>query len=378
MSTLFAPLFLYILRINRRIRKKSFDKPVNEADYAIIVTAYRQLDMVPDAVRSILRMRYDNFLIYVVADNCAGQNLGFEDERLIVLHPEKVLASNIRSHLYATQHFIRDHDRLTIIDSDNVVHPDYLISLNQLFDRGFKAVQGVRAARNLDTNYACLDEAGDMLYRFIDRKLLFEAGSSSTLAGSGMAFQTDLYRSLLESNELDGAGFDKLFQSKLVEQGHRIAFSEKAIVYDAKTSAPEQLVKQRARWINAWGRFAILGVRILVKGIITFNRNRVLFAITMLRPPLFILAAISGVSFIVNLWVAPWLSLLWFLAAISFVGSFLLALSYFAADPRIYRALKSIHLFIYYQVKALFNARKANKLSVATEHTKVETIANDK
>src|SRR5690606_37180046 len=112
------------------------------------------------------------------------------NDKVVLLRPPKTLASNIKSHFYAIARFKRPHELLTIIDSDNLVDSEYLNELNVFFASGYNAVQGVRTAKNLNTTFACLDEAGDIYYRLIDRNLLFQAGSSSALSGSGMAFRT--------------------------------------------------------------------------------------------------------------------------------------------------------------------------------------------
>src|SRR5690606_21574777 len=142
---------------------------------------------------------------------------------------------------YAIRRFVRPHERLTIIDSDNLVDPEYLNRLNEAFGKGFIAVQGVRKPENLDTVYAQLDAARDIYYHFYDGKILFGAGSSATLAGSGMAFTTALYRESLEHLDITGAGFDKVLQAAIVKRGNRIAYQEAAIVYDKKTSQAGQL-----------------------------------------------------------------------------------------------------------------------------------------
>lgn len=369
-SSLLAPLIFYLIGSFRRNRKPPLFSQRVDADYAIIVTAYTQTDLIPEAVDSILKLRYTNFLIYVVADNCDVSDLHFDDNRVILLRPPEVLANNIKSHFYAIQHFQRRHKRIAIIDSDNLVDENMLRALNYYFDHGFKAVQGVRAAKNLDSDYACLDEAGDIFYRYIDRKLLFEAGSSASLAGSGMAFETDLYVDLLSDAKIEGAGFDKMFQCKIVESGERIAFSEKAVVYDGKTSAPAQLVKQRARWMNAWFKFFLYGIRIFWRGVFRADKNAVLFAIVLVRPPLFILMFFAFGFFVANIFLMPWLSVFWVFSVVVFIGFFFKALSYNNANEKIYQALKSIPKFVYYQILALLNARRASKLSVATEHKK--------
>src|SRR5690606_40964882 len=96
-----------------------------------------------------------------VADNFKGEFVDIESDcqKIKLLFPESPLKSNVRSHLFAFNSFIREHDRITIIDGDNLIHPDYLVNLNRAFDRGFIAVQGSRYPKNLDTDYARLDRS---------------------------------------------------------------------------------------------------------------------------------------------------------------------------------------------------------------------------
>jgi cellulose synthase/poly-beta-1,6-N-acetylglucosamine synthase-like glycosyltransferase len=364
---LVLPLFLYIIYMAGR--KKSIVRlRQQEADYAIIVTAYQQTAMLPAVVKSLLNLQYTNYIIYIVADDCDVSHLQFDDPRVVLFRPPAVLASNTASHFYAIRRFKRDHERVTIIDSDNLVHPDYLNKISVLFNKGFHAVQGVRRPKNLDTTLACLDGARDIYYHFYDGKVLFHSGSSATLCGSGMAFTTDLYRRCLEHKNVQGAGFDKVLQFELVKRGYRIAFAEDAIVYDEKTSRSGQLVKQRARWVNTWFKYFSFGFTLIGRSIQNFSRNQFLFGLVLLRPPLFIFLLLSIVCLIVNLFIWPMLALLWFTGLLLFGLGFLVALASEETDRRIYRSLVSIPQFVYLQVKSLLKAKKANQYSVATEH----------
>lgn len=365
---LILPLILYLLHFNRK-RTLPPNTVENKAyDYAIIVTAYQQTNLLPAVVDSILKLNYQNYLVYVVADNCDISGLDFQHDKVILLRPEETLASNTKSHFYAVKHFKRDHEYLTIIDSDNLVEPEYLNELNNFFARGFIAVQGVRKAKNLNTDYACLDEAGDMYYRFIDRKLLFDVGSSASLAGSGMAFTTAFYRECLESLNIEGAGFDKVLQMAILDRSERIAFAENAIVYDEKTSKPDQLVNQRARWINTWFKYAGRGVKLLGVGLVKLNWNQFLCGLVFSRPPLFIIVGLTGLSILIDLFLMPEMLLFWACSIFSFFLIFFISLNYFKAPKVIYRALRKIPMFIFLQILSLFRAKRANKISTATVH----------
>ena len=362
------PMVLYISYLLKPKMQLKKSGNISEADYAIIVTAYEQTHTLPPVIDSLLRLQYNNYLIYIVADKCDVSNLHFADERVIVLRPPETLASNTRSHFYAIKNFKRAHDRLTIIDSDNLVEPDYLTQLNVCFDAGFVAVQGERKAKNLDTTYACIDAARDVYYHFYDGKILFEVGSSATLAGSGMAFTVKLYRECLEHLDVTGAGFDKVLQKEIITRNHRIAFTNKAIVYDEKTSQSDQLVKQRARWINTWFKYFVFGFRITGLGIRRFDWNQFLFGLILLRPPLFIFLILSVFLMALNIFICPFMALIWLIGFALFVIGFFTALLLSPTDKRIYKALSGIPKFVFYQVLSLLKAKNANKHSVATQH----------
>ncbi|MBC7652886.1 MAG: glycosyltransferase [Oligoflexus sp.] len=367
---LFFPIALFIFNLFKR---QSFfiDKKNKEFDFAIIVTAYQQTFQLKSVVESILNQSHQNFIVYLVADDCDVSSLIFEDERVKVLRPAQIIASNTGSHEYATKHFIRNHNVITIIDSDNIVDVHYLSEINKNFEAGFKAVQGIRAAKNLDTTYACLDAARDIYYHYYDGELLFKSGSSATLAGSGMAFKTDIYQQFLNHNKVSGAGFDKVLQNWLVKQNIRIAFNAKAIVYDQKTSNKDQLVKQRSRWINTWFKYFSYGFGLIKKGIITPSLNQFIFGFVLLRPPLFIFLLLSMLAMFVNI-ILGFNYVIWLLGFIFFIASFLLALSKSKADKRIYNALIGIPKFMFYQVLSLTKIRSANKISVATKHQEIK------
>jgi cellulose synthase/poly-beta-1,6-N-acetylglucosamine synthase-like glycosyltransferase len=362
---LVLPFLLYLISTVKKEKPLATDQfTPGDADYGIIVTAYEQVTAIPDVVNSLLKLNYQNYLIYVVADKCDVSTLHFEDERVIILRPEEILSSNTRSHFYAINRFKRPHSRLTIIDSDNLTDPEYLNQLDLYFAAGYQAVQGVRDAKNLNTTYARLDAARDIYYHFYDGKILFGVGSSATLAGSGMAFNTQLYRDCLEHLDVTGAGFDKVLQHAILSRNLRIAFAEHAVVYDEKTTQSDQLVKQRSRWINTWFRYFSLGFGLLFKG----SWNQFLFGLVLLRPPLFIFLILSAFFMLANVFISATAVIVWLLAFIIFVLGFYLSLAKSDTDKRIYQSLVNIPKFIFYQVLSLLKVRKANKHSVATTH----------
>lgn len=361
--------FLIIYFIVKKIKKRLPIKlATNESDYAIIVTAYEQTDLLESVVQSILSINYSNYIVYIVADKCDISNLHFDDSRVELLRPEQTLASNTRSHFYAISHFKRSHERLTIIDSDNLVHPEFINELNIFFNKGYLAVQGLRGAKNLNTMYANLDAARDIYYHFYDGEVLFNIGSSATLSGSGMAFTVQLYKDCLGHLDIIGAGFDKVLQKQIVDQNIQIAFAKNAIVYDEKTAKSDQLVKQRARWINTWFKYFSFGFSFIYKGIIRLSWNQLLFGLVLLRPPLFIFIILSLIFLGINLIINPVAAIIWAFAVLTFMAGFFIALLINGADKNIYKSLIGIPRFVFFQLVSLMKVKNANKHSVATKH----------
>jgi len=324
--------------------------------------------MLKATIESVLKVNYGRYHIYVVADNCDVSHIHVSHPNVSLFRPERVLSSNVKSHFYAIDRFVREHDILTIIDSDNLVHSEYINELNSFFKQGFDAVQGVRSPKKLSTTIASLDAARDLYYNFYDGKILFELGSSSTLAGSGMAFKTQLYKSCLADVHIEGAGFDKVLQAQLLKQNFRIAYAPKAIVYDEKTARSGQLINQRSRWISTWFKYAWLGKDILLEAVKNRSVNQFLFGIVVLRPPLFMFMLASLACLIINLFLNPIHVIFWALGLSLFTICFFVALIKQGTSREIYKALIAIPSFIFYQLVSLYRIRTDNKPSIATKH----------
>jgi cellulose synthase/poly-beta-1,6-N-acetylglucosamine synthase-like glycosyltransferase len=364
-------IFPLILLLFSKFSRKKLDQGsliTSEVDYAIIVTAYEQTHLIPEAVNSILKLDYSNYLIYVVADNCNITALNLVNDKIILMRPEQEIASNVGSHFHAIKNFKRKHERLVIIDSDNTVSPDFIRELNIYFDSGFLGVQGLRKPKNLDTPLAAIDAFRDIYYHYYDGMALFGAGSSATLSGSGMGFSVELYKDCMKDHYIKGAGFDKVLQYEIVKKDLRIAFAEKAIVFDVKTSISAQLVQQRSRWLFTWLKYFSLGFKLIQKGLKKLSINQILFGVVLLRPPLFLTLIMSLIFLFINIWVDQVFVAIWAVLLISYLVNFIIPLFQSGVDKRIYKALTHIPEFIFYQIVSLIMIKSATRRSVATRH----------
>ena len=112
-----------------------------------------------------------------------------------------------------------------------------------------------------------------------------------------------------------------------------------------------------------------MGVILLFKGVLSFNLNKILFSLMLIRAPLFIIVLsslfLSFIAFFIDIYSFAIL----FFSVIMFVVSFLLIMKINNIDERIWKSLYSIPLFIFYQIISLFRIKKANKSFLETKHT---------
>ena len=106
----------------------------------------------------------------------------------------------------------------------------------------------------------------------------------------------------------------------------------------------------------------------MLRGLIRLNWCKFLFGLMYLRPPLFLIALASFILLVINLFISSFLVYCWLIAFTLFFTALLIALIHSKAESKIYRSLAGIPLFIYYQLLSLLKVRKANKISVATQH----------
>jgi cellulose synthase/poly-beta-1,6-N-acetylglucosamine synthase-like glycosyltransferase len=369
------PSFFLLIYLFKKISKNQFDiskkAPVyhRDFDFAAIVTAHKEILLVPALIDSLLKQNYQQYLIYIVADACDISSLYYSNPRIIVLKPEADLNAKIRSIDYAIARFQRPHDALIIFDSDNLVHPHFLSALNQYFQKGFKAVQANLLPKNTDSLFARIDAVGNTFSNFIEREIRMELGLSSAIWGSGIALDTALYRQIAYDNLL--GGFDKRVQADIAREISQIAFAKEAIVYDEKISNGPSLQKQRTRWLHAYFKYFNLSLKTFLLGLKRFNINLGFFGFVNLRPPFFIVFFLGCGSGILNYWVNYRLFFLWIIVLSLFIFSFLVIILLKANNRRTFWSVFFMPVFIIYQIAALIKVKKASKVFLKTEHNKL-------
>jgi len=291
--------YILLLSVAAKIYQRKFSSPVLPVSevyhkIAILVPAYKEDAVIFFSALSYNKIRYpeDRFDVYIIADQLQPETLEkLRTTRAKVIPVNFEKSSKAKAINTAFQQITDDYDIALICDADNVLHPDFLMYINRSFAEGYLAIQGQRVAKNLDTPFAVLDAASEMINNHLFRMGNRALGFSSAVIGSGMAFDFHLLKKIFLQIDTLG-GFDKQLQLLLTQSGIKIFYEPRAIVFDEKVAYSSQFTRQRKRWLFSHVQFLQNhignGFLQLLKGNIDYFNLSVLQA---LIPPRLLLGA---------------------------------------------------------------------------------------
>jgi cellulose synthase/poly-beta-1,6-N-acetylglucosamine synthase-like glycosyltransferase len=348
---------------------------VNKSDFACVITVYKELDIAWPLVKSLLKQRYPHFHVYLVVDAVEEDTFNeIKDERLTVLKPPRALHSKVASLAFALENMGTHHTHVAVFDPDNLVPTHFLTVLDHYHAAGYQAVQGKRIAKNIDGTYEALDALGEYYYDYTVRNVPFRLGSSSTIAGSGMSIEKDIYAENIveELRTLEKKGIvvaeDKSLQLQLVKSGYRIAYAPAAIVFDEKISSHEQIGKQRGRWLNSYFGHGLKALEAFFRGVFSLDWNLVLFSVAIMMPPMVVLVGLTLLLVVLGIILqSPYVFLLTGCLVV-FTLTFVLVLLLNRTPQKVIAAMVKIPFFVWGQLNGFLNIRRANKDFMATTH----------
>jgi cellulose synthase/poly-beta-1,6-N-acetylglucosamine synthase-like glycosyltransferase len=195
---------------------------------------------------------------------------------------------------------------------------------------------------------------------------------SSSIIGSGMAFDFDQVKNILSKVEATG-GFDKILQLEVVKQGIKIEYLHDALVFDEKVNSSHAFRQQRKRWVSSQfiylKKYFFEGIRQLFKGNISYFdlaivKNLILprAFLFVLFPLLFLFSLAMGIG-----WTLASLAL-----GLAYIASLWLSLPVELINRDLVNALGRLPQAIGLMVGTLFGLKKANQTFIHTVHTKTE------
>ena len=228
--------------------------------YAVIIPARNERCVLPHLIDSLRRQNYPAELIdiFVIADNCTDDTASLARsagatvfERFDTVHVGKGYALD-----YALKKIFSGYDRgyeaFVIFDADNLVDENFFREMNRTFDGGARIITSYRNSKNFGSSW--VSSASALWYlresRFLNaaREALH---SSCLVSGTGFLVARDI----LEKNN----GWkhhllteDIEFSIDAVIHGEKVAFCEKAVIYDEQPISFSQSWAQRLRWAKGF------------------------------------------------------------------------------------------------------------------------------
>jgi 1,2-diacylglycerol 3-beta-glucosyltransferase len=347
--------------------------PLRLRKIGVLIPAYKEDAVIVDSVTENLKQTYPahQFDLIVIADSFQPQTLlklaTMPVNVLEVSFETSTVAKAINAALSRLP--LEHYEILVVSDADNHMAPDFLSRINRAFDQGWRAVQGHRVAKNINTSVAILDAISEEINNHIFRKATRVLGLSSATIGSGMAFEPALMKAAMSTQHTMG-GYDKELETNVVLSGHTIAYLEDAFIYDEKVAQRAVFENQRTRWIAAQWQFLKFyfwrGIRELLSGQFA-SGFKVLQAVVL---PKILLLGLLVVGLLIGLFTST--SALWqipLLLLLVLIASLVISVPMYLWKRMSIRELLLIPVLLMSFVRAVLNMRKAFKRFMHTPHT---------
>lgn len=363
-------------RLVRR-KKSSIETPSSYQRIVILIPAYKEDEVILSAAESYSRLNYPKsyYDTVVIADSLRPETLTALGDAGVRVIPVSFEVSTKAKSLNVAFGQLEGYDLALICDADNVLEKDFLLKVNQARLEGHEVIQARRVAKNMDTPFAILDAANEIIANHIHRKGANAVGLSAPVIGSGMVFPFSFVKSVLLEIQAIG-GFDKVLQLLVVEHGKKIHYLESALVFDEKVENPNAFSNQRRRWISAQivylKKFFVPGIKALLRGKIDYFN----FAVVqnMLMPRMLLLVAVGFFTLLYMIF-HSWLNIpaaAWLITMALLITSLLLPLPKKFYTTYFFTAVKALPQVLGIMVALVFKLKGANKTFIHTRHIKTE------
>lgn len=378
-----ATLYIFIFSLAGLFYKQSkYKKTSKLRKIAVLIPGYKEDAIIVDVAREALKQNYteEAFDVVIIADSFLPETIQ-QLKKLPIKLIEVSFETSTKSKALnkAMEQLSAPYEIAVILDADNVMETDFLLKINAGFEKDFLAIQGHRAAKNMNTSLAILDAVSEEINNHIFRKGHRVLGLSSAIIGSGMAFDYDFFKSLMLKVKAVG-GFDKEIELKLLGEKYKIDYLHDAYVYDEKVQKAEVFSNQRRRWLSAQLHyfrqdFFKATKALLLKGNVDYFDK----AIQFIQPPRILLLGaviIFGVLFIGLNLISGNVFLyteLWLIVVIACVLSFLFSIPAAFYNTKTLGAVASIPKGMILMLGSLLKIKGANKKFIHTQHGVTKT-----
>lgn len=368
----FTVVYLFFFSfISQRKRNKTYRTAKEQHSILVLIPAYKEDSVIFSSVESILKQDYPTHLfdVIVISDkmkDSTNNDLSLQRINLLVVDFEN--STKAKALNYAMDS-VKDkaYDIVILLDADNTTNLNFLNKINNTYDAGINAMQAHRVAKNLNTDTAILDALSEEINNSIFRKGYVNMGLSSSLIGSGMAFDYKWFKKNIK--KVSSVGEDKEIELLLYKQGVYVEYLDEVLVYDEKTQNARNFYNQRRRWIAVQFDALNSSISLLPKALSTRNLDLIFKIVGLMILPRSIIVFIIFVMSVALLF-SNWLfAIKWWVLLILLLYTFSCATPDYLITKKFYKAIKKLPFLILLMVLNLFRLKGATKKFIHTNHS---------
>ncbi len=230
--------------------------------FSIIVAARNEEGVIGNLIDSLQKQNYDKdkYEINIIVNNSTDNTYKVCKKYKINVIKCDVPVKNKGDVLRYTFKKFKDKkfDAYLVFDADNVVHPDFLLHMNNSLNCGYKVAQGFRDSKNYKDNwisgsYTLFYYIQNFFFNLSRKKL----NSSASINGTGFMIRKDF---------IDKLDYNPVILTEDVElttvcaiNNERVDFVKDAITYDEQPTRFKVSLTQRLRWskgnLQCWMKY---------------------------------------------------------------------------------------------------------------------------
>lgn len=336
----------------------------------VLFPAYKEDRVIVASIQSFLEQDYPKELYEVIV---ISDQMRPETNDALAALPIRLLMANYKESSKAKALAMamdsidtNAYDIVAIMDADNMTTPDFLSTINRVFDSGIKSVQAHRTGKNLNTDISVLDSASEEINNGFFRSGHNAVGLSAGLSGSGMAFEAEWFHQNVKY--LQTAGEDKELEAMLLQQRIYTVYLPDLLVFDEKTQKKEAISNQRKRWIAAQFDSLVRTLPDFPKELLRGNIDYCdkVFQWTLL-PRIILIFCTFFFTILVTL-VSPYSSIKWWILAFALFLALFTAIPGHLLNKQLLRAIFQLPSLLLGIASNLFKLKGVNKKFIHTEH----------
>lgn len=250
-------LYLLVISMAGRFRKQPhYGVNPNKKRIAVLMPTYKEDNIVVDTARRAKGHDYpaSHFEVFVAADQLKPETIALLREIPVQVREVKFDISSKARSLNQLLNNINpgEFDVAIILDADNIMLPGCLEKVNDAFQRGFRAVQVHRTAKNRNTPVAVLDAMSEEVNNHLFRRGQRALGFSANVIGSGMAFEFEKLKEIYNKPGILGnPACDREVDFEVMKADIVMEFIDDAWVLDEKVASKAVYERQRTRWLES-------------------------------------------------------------------------------------------------------------------------------